>query len=1284
MSDQKFFYLCLCLVLLSLSGCDSSGSSKDQNNFTTASVFGTVTEADPFAKASHGLQLISALERADCSALELAKGGRGPIVDGKVLVSSGGKSIFSDSNGFFYLADIPRTADGKVLVTFSHVDDLFCSYQQSWAVEADQKLGIAAVLERNHISQTIDNTGIVKSEGHGEILFPQELVGYKASVYFGDPTGSGGSTFPGEYLAKLDRSSVSLMSVAFSEIKVTDYRGEEIKELPSPAKVKMRLPQSFQDGTILNLLTNQPYKAGDTIPWWSYNDQEGIWEREDAFPGSDQKYDADVTAGEDGLYIESEITHLSWWNGDIPLEQTTILVKVVDVENKPLKGIFVKADGVTYSGRSFTSITNEEGIAQVTVKRSQSEQNRDRVKVSAYVGTVAFGNMVVETPWNSGSGDLVAEIKIQWGKIFGIVKDINNIPKQGEYVFSDCGAYGITGQDGKYELNKVPIGIPVQVWLNNFYWKSIQLEDETPQELNFIQIAPPQVKIISPQWSSNPVAPGSSVLFTIEVQGEVVMVEFFVNGQKVDTVETIKSRSTFTTEKWGKSLPKGNYVLYATAQNSQGVFSQSGSVYMLVDSAPSTTLIAPISGSYTTPVNLIFQANAQDSRLINRVEFQARNTSGNGSYIWKGTAVSSPYTYEWKNVPEGNYDLRAIAIDDSNLRGTSNVISGINVSNPAPSIEITSPVSGTYPSGNFAIQAQAQDQNGTISKVDFYVNNSLLSTDITEPYNAIWSASSTGSYILTAKATDNEGKTTTSNPVAVEIQSTVPTVMITYPAQGQQFSAPANINIQATASDPYRSVSKVEFFQGATKLGEDSTVPYTFAWQNVEEGNYTLQAKATDNQGNLGESALVSIVVGNSPAQNLKITVLEEVTLLPLKDVYVILYYPNNKTIQETKITGNDGIADFGNIGRDTCTVTFAYDDRDAKKRMGNNDRRDLYLHTMIEIPTRHFIWKIFDKSYLHEINVTITPTPVAAEEVIIEPFGSWDFVEGDPYNIVENVYSYNMQNDGKLSLLAFLNSYPVGMVGYGYLLDQNSENGKNFIIPPNEIPKNLSWTSDRPASFISVSCYRKGVKYFLCEWGVAPDEADISGIQKYAGNFPADVYFLSATMLLNNNKDYYQKIRYSSIPDSVAFSMPDLDISASYNAESKILSWTITGNTSRDIFNFEVESIDDGEKAVCLWTFYINPDTKNSIPIPDLPEAMQSWIDVTSSDKSVSVVDYDHANGFIDLVQKYMDSNILPEFVANSQKVLWIYGLWEAKDHSAHYKTKLRSRPSSFRWKNK
>lgn len=82
-----------------------------------------------------------------------------------------------------------------------------------------------------------------------------------------------------------------------------------------------------------------------------------------------------------------------------------------------------------------------------------------------------------------------------------------------------------------------------------------------------------------------------------------------------------------------------------------------------------------------------------------------------------------------------------------------------------------------------------------------------------------------------------------------------PAVNITTPEDGQQFTAPATVSITATASDSDGSVTKVEFYNGTTKLGEDTSSPYAFTWNDVAKGSYTVVVKAIDNSGASGTAS---------------------------------------------------------------------------------------------------------------------------------------------------------------------------------------------------------------------------------------------------------------------------------------------------------------------------------------------------------------------------------------------------------------------------------------------
>jgi len=194
--------------------------------------------------------------------------------------------------------------------------------------------------------------------------------------------------------------------------------------------------------------------------------------------------------------------------------------------------------------------------------------------------------------------------------------------------------------------------------------------------------------------------------------------------------------------------------------------------------------------------------------------------------------------------------------------------------NQAPTIVITAPANNATfmePAG-MVISASASDADGTISKVDFYYGTTFIGSDNSAPYSFTWSGVMAGTYAVTAVATDNLGGTATSAVITVIVNANqAPAVSITSPLNNANFISLANVTITATASDADGSVTKVEFYNGATLLGTDPTSPYSFAFNNLSAGTYTLTAKATDNLGAVTTSTVVNITV--NPNQSSVITI---------------------------------------------------------------------------------------------------------------------------------------------------------------------------------------------------------------------------------------------------------------------------------------------------------------------------------------------------------------------------------------------------------------------------
>src|SRR5687767_5973616 len=60
-----------------------------------------------------------------------------------------------------------------------------------------------------------------------------------------------------------------------------------------------------------------------------------------------------------------------------------------------------------------------------------------------------------------------------------------------------------------------------------------------------------------------------------------------------------------------------------------------------------------------------------------------------------------------------------------------------------------------------------------------------------------------------------------------------PQITLTSPTSGSSYTAPANIFLSATATDPDSAIRSVDFFSGGTRLATLTAAPYSFSWNSV-------------------------------------------------------------------------------------------------------------------------------------------------------------------------------------------------------------------------------------------------------------------------------------------------------------------------------------------------------------------------------------------------------------------------------------------------------------------
>ncbi|HWA17295.1 MAG TPA: Ig-like domain-containing protein, partial [Gemmatimonadales bacterium] len=91
--------------------------------------------------------------------------------------------------------------------------------------------------------------------------------------------------------------------------------------------------------------------------------------------------------------------------------------------------------------------------------------------------------------------------------------------------------------------------------------------------------------------------------------------------------------------------------------------------------------------------------------------------------------------------------------------------------------------------------------------------------------------------------------------------NTPPTVTLTGPGSDTSVVANTAVTLRATAADVDGTVLAVDFRDGSTVIGTDSTSPYTFTWTPTVNGAHVITARATDDDGSVTTSGARTVTV---------------------------------------------------------------------------------------------------------------------------------------------------------------------------------------------------------------------------------------------------------------------------------------------------------------------------------------------------------------------------------------------------------------------------------------
>ncbi|HEV7646421.1 MAG TPA: Ig-like domain-containing protein [Pyrinomonadaceae bacterium] len=317
------------------------------------------------------------------------------------------------------------------------------------------------------------------------------------------------------------------------------------------------------------------------------------------------------------------------------------------------------------------------------------------------------------------------------------------------------------------------------------------------------------------------------------------------------------------------NVPVGTWALYAIPTDSLGLRGDSQPTVQVQVVDPS-----PVSVSITSPAeNQAFvegdyvPIQVQVSPSVTLVQVRDQNNTLVG-WLTGGT-----WSTTWRVMNTGSYTLTATA---QNSRGETAVSAPVHITVGNINHRVTGKVIDNFtsqPIPNVTMRLACTTNTNINATTTTDENGDYLFTNLGTTVNdgvVITPELSGYTFEPPSRSIGYLGYINWEHETFLAHRNSSINATLTSPTQGQQFAAPATIDLKATATTSEGTITKVEFYRGqntiATLIGTDTTAPYEFQWTQVPAGNYELYARVTDSNGAVKDSQIVAITVNAAPS----------------------------------------------------------------------------------------------------------------------------------------------------------------------------------------------------------------------------------------------------------------------------------------------------------------------------------------------------------------------------------------------------------------------------------
>jgi regulation of enolase protein 1 (concanavalin A-like superfamily) len=156
----------------------------------------------------------------------------------------------------------------------------------------------------------------------------------------------------------------------------------------------------------------------------------------------------------------------------------------------------------------------------------------------------------------------------------------------------------------------------------------------------------------------------------------------------------------------------------------------------------------------------------------------------------------------------------------------------------------------------------------------------------------------------------------------------LPAITITSPEDGAFLFVPGTFPITTELEENTLTITKVQFFDGETLIGEDSTAPYSLDWVNPVPGVHALRARIAHTAGTVDSNArLVTVAAAGAPIVTIDSPLAAEVSIPEnvglLLESTVLDDTPATVVTTWSKVSG-PGDVSFGSAAASDTTATFS------------------------------------------------------------------------------------------------------------------------------------------------------------------------------------------------------------------------------------------------------------------------------------------------------------------------------------------------------------------------